>query len=94
MRDTTSDTIGMTELLDEVSRDLDELRKKSPGDYSMKTIVMWWDLERDRLVARHTPNGVVKRLRRVRSMKRLLVAFSAGWLAMLVIDTTIRLLVR
>jgi hypothetical protein len=94
MRDTTSDTIGLSALLDEVSRDLDELRKKNPGDYSMKTIMMWWELERDRLVARHTPNGVVKQLRRVKSMKRLLLWFSAGWLTMLVIETGIRLLVR
>lgn len=88
------DTIGLAELLDEVSNDLAELRKKNPNDYSIKTVVMWWDLERDRLIARHLPNGIVKTIGRVKSMKRLLLRFSAGWLAMLVIDSAIRFLLR
>ena len=85
-------SIGLTTLLDEVSSDLDELRKKHPGDYSTKNLTMWWDLERDRLLARHGPASTVRKLRAVRGMKRLLAMFSAGWLAMIVVQTAIRIL--
>jgi hypothetical protein len=94
MSDTTSNTIGLTELLDEVSNDLAELRKKNPNDYSIKNIVMWWDLERDRLIARHLPNGVVKTLKRVKSMKRYLLLFTAGWTLSISIDLAIRFFMR
>src|SRR4051812_10862130 len=72
------DTIGMTELLDEVSRDLDDFRKKHPGDYNLKSITLWWDLERERLVTRHSPQTVVKNLRRARNVKRLMVWVCVG----------------
>ncbi len=85
-------TIGMTDLLDEVSRDLDDFRKKHAGDYSVKNITLWWELERDRLVARHSPASVVKQLRRTQGLK-LLIWFFAGWATMLAADTVIRLLV-
>mgnify|MGYP000024967097 CR=1 FL=1 len=83
-------TLGLTALLDEVSADLDELRKKHPGDYSTKNLTMWWDLERDRLLARHGPTSTVRKLRAVRGMKRMLAMFSAGWLVMIVVQTMIR----
>ena len=88
-----SHTIGLTELLDEVGRDLDELRKRHPGDYSTKNLTMWWELERDRLLARHSPASVVRKMRRARGLKRSLALFTAGWLAMVVAQTAIRLLV-
>jgi hypothetical protein len=50
--------IGMADLLDEVSRDLDDFRKKHPGDYS---VTMWWELERERLLIRHKEARVVRR---------------------------------
>lgn len=84
-------TIGLTELLDEVDRDLDELRKKHPADYGMKNLEMWWGLERERVLARHSPAAVVRKLHRVRGLKRSLALFTAGWFAMIVIQAALRL---
>jgi hypothetical protein len=72
------ETIGLTDLLDEVSRDIDELRKKHPSDYGVKNLTMWWELEKERLVVRHGSAGAVKRLRQVQSFKRAMLLFFAG----------------
>lgn len=90
--DDKQNIIGLSELLDEVNRDLDEFRKKHPNDYSVKNITLWWELERERLLARHSTEGVVKKLRRVQSLKRMLLLFTAGWLTMIVIQAAMRLL--
>ena len=81
--------IGLTELLDDVSRDLDEFRKKHPSDYSIRNIAMWWDLEKERLVIRHAPASVVKTLRKVRGVTRTIAWFFVGWLVMLAAQTTL-----
>lgn len=88
------DTIGLTALLDQVTADLDELRKKHPNDYNVKNITLWWELERERLLARHSPASVVKKLRRVQGMKRMMAWFFGGWATMLAVETTIHLLTR
>lgn len=88
--DDTKNTIGLTDLLDEVGRDLDELRKKHTGDYQIKNVTMWWELERDRILARHNPGTVLKTLRRVQRFRRMMTFFFAGWLMMLVVQTAIR----
>jgi hypothetical protein len=84
-------TIGLTDLLSEVDRDLEELRKKHPADYGMKNLGMWWELERERLLVRHGPATPVQQLRRARGVRRTLVLFTAGWLAMIVIQAALRL---
>jgi hypothetical protein len=90
--DDTPHIIGLTALLDEVDRDLDDLRKKHPADYGLKNLTMWWDLERERLLARYSPASVVRKFRRARGLRRILGYFSAGWLAMIVVQTAIRVL--
>jgi len=87
--DNTSHIIGLTELLDEVNRDLDELVKKHAGDYSTRNITMWWDLERERLLVRHSPASLVRKFHRARGLKRILTYFSAGWLTMIVVQTAV-----
>ncbi|HEX3151153.1 MAG TPA: hypothetical protein VHR66_23950 [Gemmataceae bacterium] len=64
----TQDTIGLTQLLDEIDSDLADFRKKHPTDFGVKTTSMWWELERERLKVRHG-SGVA--LTRVWSLKRL-----------------------
>lgn len=91
--DDKHDTIGLTELLAEVDRDLDEFRKKHPSDYSVKNITLWWDFERERLVTRHGNHSVVKKLRKVQGFKRLMIWFFAGWATMLATNAVIRLLI-
>jgi hypothetical protein len=92
--DDKHDIIGLTELLDEVGRDLDEFRKKHQSDYSVKTISLWWDMEKDRLLSRHSPACVVKKLRRVQGLRRTMIWFFAGWVTMLTMNLIIRLLLR
>ena len=87
-------TIGLADLLDEVHRDLDELRKKHPSDYSIRNITMWWELEKERLLTRHGPASVAKKLRRHPGLIRMLAWFFAGWLAMLAVQTAIALWMR
>ena len=91
--DDAQHTIGLSALLDEVDRDLDELRKKNPTDYSLRNITMWWGLERERLTMRHGTAATVKRIHRVFGYKRTVVWFFAGWVTMLAVNTAIRLLV-
>ena len=88
--DDKQEIIGLAALLDEVNRDIDELRKKHPGDYSVKNLTMWWELERERLVTRHSPASVVKKLRRVQGIKRMMIGFFAGWATMLAATAILR----
>jgi hypothetical protein len=90
--DENKDTIGLQALLDEVSRDLDEFRKKHAGDYGVKNVTLWWELEKERLVIRHGPESVVKKPRRVPRLRRM-IWFFAGWVTMLVVNTVVRLTV-
>jgi hypothetical protein len=91
--DDKQETIGLAELLDEVHRDLDELRKKHPSDYNIRNITMWWELEKERLSARHSPGAVVKKLRKLQGARKMMIWFFCGWLTMLAVQTMIRLLV-
>lgn len=86
-------TIGLSELLAEVDRDLDEFRKKHPNDYSVKNISLWWELERALIMTRHASFTVVKKLRRAQSMKRLMIWFFAGWVTSVALSVIGRLLV-
>lgn len=83
-------TIGLDELLDEVTRDLDELRKKNPNDYSVKNIMMWWSLEKATLVIRHSPASIVKKMHRKWTTKWVVIAFAAGFSVMLAMNAAIR----
>lgn len=83
-------TIGLSELLDEVTSDLAELRSKHPGDYSVKNITMWWALEKERLAMRHSPASIVTK--HAGLLKRLSIGFVAGAVTMLVANTVMKLL--
>ena len=91
--DDKQETIGLTKLLDEVNRDLDDLRRKHPNDYSLKNLDLWWELERERVLTRHGPDGSVRRPRRIRGGARTLALFTAGWATMIVLQAAIRLVV-
>lgn len=71
------DTIGMADLLDEVSRDLDDFRRKHPGDYSVKNVTLWWEMEKERLTIRHGPATAVK-THGVSGLKRTAIWFLVG----------------
>lgn len=86
------DTIGITELLDEVSRDLDDFRKKHPGDYSVKNVTLWWETEKERLTMRHSSSTLVKNSRREERMKRLAIWFLVAWNITLSVNTVASLL--
>lgn len=91
--DDTQDIIGLADLLSEVDRDLEDFRKKNPGDYAVKNIAMWWELERERVMVRHGPVTAVRRLRKARGARRAAGLFLAGWLFMLAVQVGLRLLV-
>ena len=84
-------TIGLGELLDQITADLDELRRKHPGDYAMKNITMWWELEKERLVTRHSPASVVRRYRNPWRIRGWTIMFLAGCLMMLATNIAISL---
>ena len=86
--------IGLADLLAEIDRDLDDLRKKHPSDYGVKNTGLWWELERERLLTRHSPESVVKKLRRVRGYKWMMIWFFAGWGTMLCANAIIALVIR
>jgi hypothetical protein len=86
------DTIGIAELLDEIARDLDDYRKKHPNDYSLKSVTLWWDMEKERLTMRHSPSTLVKKIRRVQGFKQVAIWFLAGGATMLAANTVINLL--
>lgn len=85
-------TIGLAELLDEVSRDLDEYRKKHPNDYGVKGVTLWWDTEKERLTMRHGSASVLKKSRREQRMKRLTIAYLVAWTVALSVNTVAGLL--
>ncbi len=80
--------IGMADLLDEVSRDLEDFRRKHAGDYSVKNVTMWWELERERLLIRHKEARVARRFMSRRRAWLLVVGciatFAAGALTTLI----------
>ena len=86
--------IGLADLLDEVHRDLDELRRKHSSDYNIRNITMWWELEKERLLARHGSTSVARKPRRTPNLVRMLAWFFAGWVAMLAVQTAIALWMR
>ena len=90
--DETQHTIGLTELLAEVDRDLEEFRKKHQSDYGVKNITLWWELERERLAVRHGPSLSVRRHRMTRRARGFGTTFLAGGLSMLAAQVTLRLL--
>jgi hypothetical protein len=71
-------TIGLQDLLDEVSRDLDEYRKKHATDYGVKNVTLWWELQKERLLLRHAPTTKVKLSSRLRKWRREIAWFLAG----------------
>lgn len=75
--DDTRNTIGLSELLDEVGRDLAEFRRKHPGDYQLKNVTMWWELEQERLQVRHAGKHV-RRPRRFMPAYRSAIWFLLG----------------
>lgn len=83
-------TIGLSELLDEVSSDLAEFRSKHPGDYSVKNITLWWTLEKERLAMRHSPASIVAK--HAGLLKRLSIGFVAGAMTMLGATAAVKLL--
>jgi hypothetical protein len=81
-------TIGLSELLDEVSSDLAELRSKHASDYSLKNITIWWALEKERLAMRHNPASIVSK--HAGLLRRLSIGFVAGAVTMLAAIAVIR----
>lgn len=89
--DNKNSTVPLVTLLDEISNDLDELRKQNPTDHSFKGIAMFWNLERERVVARHNPQTAVKKHQQ-REVKRALLWFFGGWMVMISLQATFDLL--
>jgi len=87
--DEPKNIIGMTDLLDEVSRDLEDFRKKHASDYSVKNVTLWWELERERLLIRHKEARVARRFMSRRRAWILVVGcmatFAAGALSTMLI---------
>lgn len=88
----TQKSIGLSELLDEVSRDLDEYRKKHPNDHSVRGVTLWWDTEKERLTMRHGSATVLMKSRLEERMKRLAIWFLAAWTILLSLNTLVILL--
>lgn len=86
------DSIGLGELLDEASRDLDEYRRKHPNDYGVKGVTLWWDTEKERLTMRHGPASVLRQSRREARTKRLAIWFLAAWTLVLSLNSVLELL--
>lgn len=70
----------------EIDRDLEDFRKKHASDYGVKNITLWWELQKDRVLARHLPATTLQKLRRVRTMKYWLGIFTAGRGTMLAVQ--------
>ncbi len=81
--------IGMTDLLDEVSQDLEDFRRKHASDYGVKNITLWWELERERLLVRHKDVRVARHYVPGRRFWRVVAAclatFTSGVLATLLL---------
>jgi hypothetical protein len=82
--------VGMADLLDEVSRDLDDFRKKHASDYSLKGITLWWELEKERLLIRHKEARVARHL----MSRRRAWAFAVGCMVTFIAGVVVTLLVR
>jgi hypothetical protein len=82
--------IGMTDLLDEVSRDLDDFRKKHASDYGVKNVTLWWELERERLLIRHKEARVARHL----MSRRRAWAFAVGCMLTFMAGVVLTLLVK
>lgn len=91
--DDTQQTLRLVELLDEVARDIEDFRKKHPGDYSVKNVAVWWDLERERLLMRHGSSKVVKRMRRLQGVKKATALIVSGWFAAVAASAALRFLI-
>jgi hypothetical protein len=85
-------TIGLQDLLSQVDRDLDDFRRKHQSDYSTKNISLWWELERERILTRHVPSTLVKKLRQAEGLKRSLAFFAAGGITILLGEIALRLI--
>ncbi len=87
--DAAHNIIGMAELLEEVSRDLQDFRRKHQTDYGVKNVTMWWELEKERLLIRHKEARVARRFISRRGVWLLavgcLAAFTAGAMSTFVI---------
>lgn len=81
--DEKNSTIGLPDLLEEVSRDLDDYRRKLATDFGVKNVTLWWELEKERLLLRHAPTTAVRRTVRAQKLRRALGWFSAGMTALL-----------
>jgi len=92
--DDKQETIGLSELLNEIQRDLDAFRKNHAGDYSVKNIALWWELESERLLTRHNPLTVLRKLRKLQNLKRVMLWFSAGCVTMIAIQAAMKLLMQ
>jgi hypothetical protein len=92
--DEKSHTIGLQDLLDEVSRDLDDFRRKHQSDYGVKNITLWWELQKERLLVRHAPSSVVRKTlgARLRGLRRTLRWFTAGLYALFAVQTAMWIL--
>jgi hypothetical protein len=88
------DTIGIQELMDEIDKDVADYKARNAGDYSVKNVVMFWQLERERVLIRHLPATLVKKARRARSVRFWLGCFSAAWAALIAVQALIGLLMR
>ena len=86
--------IPLLDLLDEVNRDVVELRKKFPQDYQLKNVTMWWELERERLLLRHGSGSVLRQVSKTRHLKQVLFWMSVGWLTMVVLQVSGTMLLR
>ena len=89
---TKPNNIGLTDLLDEVSKDLDDFRKKHASDYGVKNVTLWWDLERERLLVRHSPSTRLRTFVGKRSVRQALGWFTAGWVVLIAVQTAVQIL--
>jgi hypothetical protein len=56
----------------------------------VKNVTLWWELERERLLARHSPASALRKFRRFQSWQRMMALFFAGWLTMIAMQAIIR----
>lgn len=86
-------TIGLADLLAEITNDLDDFRKKHPTDFGVKNITMWWEMEHERILHRYQSFTLVKTIRRLQRYKGFLLWFFAGAALMTGISVLTRLLI-
>jgi hypothetical protein len=88
--DVSRTTIGLSDLLDEIGRDLDDYRRKHPNDYQLKPITLWWELERERMSLRFHGQTVLLKTRHRLFDRRILFWLLAGWTTLLIAATLLR----